>query len=78
MLAFILVKIEAGRDEDVFKKIKELAKISKANATYGIFDLHIEGEFKTPDELDVFVFNKLRRIPGVKETVTMIASKTIE
>jgi len=78
VLAFILVKIEAGKDEEVYKRVNKLAEIKKANATYGIFDLHIEVEFETPGELDAFVFNKLRKIPGVKETATMITSKILK
>ena len=77
MLAFVLAKIEAGKDREVFNKIKELAEIRKANATYGIYDLHIEVEVETPDELDAFVFDKMRKIPGVKETVTMITSEVL-
>ena len=77
MLAYVLAKVEAGRDREVFEEIKKLGGIQKASATYGIYDLHIEVEFDTVEELDAFVFDKVRRIPGVKETVTMIASETL-
>ncbi len=76
MLAYILAKVEAGRDKDVFEEIRKLGGVKKASMTYGIYDLYIEAQFDTVEELDAFVFEKVRRILGVTETVTMIASRT--
>ncbi len=75
--AYILIKVEAGRDAEVHKEIAQLSNIEKVNATYGIYDLIIEVELSKIEELDVFVFNKLRKVPGVKETATLIISKVI-
>jgi len=75
--AYILVKVEAGKDEETFSEIAKLSNVSKANSTYGIYDLIIAVEFSKIEELDEFVFNKVRKIPGVKETATMIIWKTI-
>ncbi len=77
MLAYILAKVEAGKDRDVIYEIKKLREIKKAHATYGTYDLVLEVEFKAIEELDEFVFDKIRKMPGVKETVTVIASKTL-
>lgn len=77
MLAYILAKVEAGKDRDIVYEIKKLKEVKKAHATYGTYDLVIEVEFKTIDKLDEFVFDKIRKMPGVKETVTVIASKTL-
>lgn len=73
--AFIMVKVEAGKDEEVLQEVKKLVETKQAVATYGVYDLHIEASFKDVNELDRFIFEKVRLIPGVKETVTMIASK---
>jgi len=40
-----------------------------------VYDLHVEVSLKTMDELDSFVFDKIRRISGIKETITLIAFK---
>jgi len=77
VLAYILAKIEAGKDKEVFYEIKKLKGVRRASATYGIYDLIIEVESKNIEDLDEFVFDKLRKMSGVKETVTVIASKTI-
>jgi DNA-binding Lrp family transcriptional regulator len=35
--------------------------------------LHVEVSFNTMEELDRFIFDGIRRIPGIKETVTLVA-----
>jgi len=77
MLAYVLAKIEAGKDREVFNQIKRLMGVKRACATYGIYDLLIEAEFDTVERLDAFVFDTVRKITGVKETVTMISSEII-
>jgi len=77
VLAYILAKMEAGKDEKIFESIKELREIKEASATYGVYDLLIKVSFEKVEELDRFIFDVVRRIPGVKETVTMIAAKNI-
>lgn len=76
MLAYILARIEAGKDREIFNEIKKLAEIKRASATYGMYDLHIEVEFDTVEELDAFVFNKIK-ILGIKETVTTIVAEIL-
>jgi DNA-binding Lrp family transcriptional regulator len=71
--AYVLAKVESGKDDEVLSEAQKLVGVKEATPTYGVYDLHIKVEFKSIEELDEFIFNKIRRIPGVKETVTLIA-----
>jgi len=71
--AFILAKVEAGKDGEVLKEVRKSAGVQHAIPTYGLYDLHVEVSFKSKDELDRFIFDKIRRISGVKEILTLIA-----
>ena len=75
--AYIMMKLQVGKDEEVFAKIGKLKQIREANATYGAFDLVVKVEFKNIEELDRFIFEEIRRIPGVSETSSMIVAKEI-
>jgi len=75
--AYILAKVEAGKDREVLREIKTINGVKKVSATYGTYDLCIEVSFETIEELDAFVFDKLRKIPKVRETVTAICSETM-
>jgi DNA-binding Lrp family transcriptional regulator len=75
--AFILAKVESGKDEEVLKKVRKLAGVQRAIPTYGVYDLHVEVSFKSMDELDRCIFDEVRRIPGIKETVTLVAFRGV-
>lgn len=75
--AHILAKIDAGREDDVFSQLSKLSDIRGASTTYGIYDMILDVEFSEMEKLDEFVFNKLRKISGMNETVTVIISRTI-
>ena len=74
-VAYVLAKVEAGKDQEVLKEVKKIAGVKQATPTYGIYDLHVEVEFDKMEELDKFIFDEIRKIPGIKETATLIASK---
>jgi DNA-binding Lrp family transcriptional regulator len=72
-----LGKVETGAEQDILNALKNVKNLRKASLTYGVYDVCIEGEFKTMEELDDFILKVIRKISGIKETVTLIASQTI-
>jgi DNA-binding Lrp family transcriptional regulator len=76
-VAYILAKVEAGRDAEILAEAKKIPGVKQATPTYGVYDLHVEVSFDTMEELDRFIFDGIRKIPGIKETVTLVAFKGI-
>lgn len=77
VLAYIMMRMQVGLDDQVLAEIKTLKQIEEANATYGAYDLMIKVNFKTIEDLDRFIFEKIRRIKGISETSSMIVAKKI-
>ena len=75
--AYILAKVETGADREVLREIKKSPGVKKVCMTYGPFDVAIEATFETIEDLDGFIFDKLRKTPNVKETLTVICSQTL-
>lgn len=75
--AYILVKVEAGKDKEILEEIKKMSGVKETALTYGAYDLHIEISFDTMEELDKFIFDGIRKVPGVKETVTLVVPKVM-
>jgi len=71
----VLAKVEAGKDAEISAETKKIPGVRQVIPTYGVYDLHVEVSFDTMEELDRFIFDKIRKIPGIKETVTLVASK---
>jgi DNA-binding Lrp family transcriptional regulator len=76
-VAYVLAKVEAGQDQQVLREIKKMVGVKQAIPTYGVYDLHVEVSFDKMEDLDKFIFEQVRRIPGIKETATLIAFKGI-
>jgi DNA-binding Lrp family transcriptional regulator len=77
VVAYILAKIEAGSEDEIFKGIKALSEVKRAAFTFGVYDVVVVVEFGRVEDLDEFLFAKLRKIPGIVETISMIVSKEI-
>lgn len=75
--AYVLAKVETGADREVLSEIKNFPGVKKVCMTYGPFDVAIEATFETIEDLDGFIFDKLRKTPNVKETLTVICSQTL-
>ena len=77
IVAYVLGKVESGKDQEVLTEVRKMPGVKQAIPTYGVYDLHVEVSFETMDELDRFIFDGIRRVPGMKETVTLIAFKGV-
>ena len=75
--AIIMARVDAGKDREALEKIKIVNGVEHACATYGIYDLVIRVYFQSIEALDKFVFHDLRKIPSIRETVTLICSSFV-
>ena len=70
--AYVLAKIEAGKDKQALETIKKMSGATEVTFTYGAYDLHAKVKFDTMEELDEFIFEKIRKVNGIKETLTLV------
>ncbi len=79
--AYVLIKVESGEDIEVFTKIRDLQNkypIREVATLYGDYDIIVKVQLTKPHELEDFIFNGLRPIPGIVGTMTLIAAKSLE
>ena len=75
LTAFVLAQVKAGKDEEVLSEAKRMSGVKKIVSTYGTYDLHMEVAFDSMEQLDNFVFDEIRLLDGIIETVTLVASE---
>jgi DNA-binding Lrp family transcriptional regulator len=75
IVAYVLARVETGKDKEALEKVKHMPGVKQASLTYGIYDLHVEVSFDTMEELDKFVFDGIRKVHGIKETVTLVVPR---
>ena len=69
----VLVRLQAGKENQAMAKIKEVKGISHVSAVYGRWDLVVDIETDDLPSMSRLVVEKLRSIPGVYATRFMVA-----
>ena len=75
VLAYILMMVNSGSEGEVTKKIAEYEEVESVSIVYGEYDLIAKVRVKDLDDLDDFLTNKVRSLPQILLTTTMIVSK---
>jgi DNA-binding Lrp family transcriptional regulator len=75
IVAYILAKVEAGKDKEALQEIKKMSGVKQVASVYGVYDLHVEVSFDTMEQLDKFIFEEIRKVLGIKETVTLVVPR---
>ena len=72
---FVMVKCELGQAYDVATRAVETDQISEVHSVSGQYDLMMKCYLEDGADLGHFVTDTLQRLPGVKDTFTIIAFK---
>jgi DNA-binding Lrp family transcriptional regulator len=71
-LAFVLINAEIGSEDEVLKEMKSVPYVKEAYVVYGVYDIVAKVEAESMDKLKEIVTWKIRRLPNVRSTLTMI------
>ena len=75
VLAYILFKVNSGTERKVCKKLVEFDEIIQADIIFGEYDVLAKIETQALGDLEAFVSEKVRNVPDVLVTSTMIISR---
>lgn len=75
VLAYVLVTMQAGSEKDVLKRVSNFKEIVEANLVVGEYDAVVKVKVEDIPELDKFLTDKLRALPDVFLTTTVIITK---
>lgn len=70
--AYSLVSADPGKTADVFKKLRAIEGVKKAEAVAGPYDIVARIEVDSLEKLTKAIFGEIRSIPGVTNTTTLI------
>lgn len=73
IVAYIFITTAPGKEKKVLELLGSWEKVSEAYRLYGEYDLIVKIEVEELKEVDQFVFTRIRSLPEVKQTSTMIA-----
>ena len=74
---FVMVKCELGQTYDVASQaVDRVERISEVHSISGQYDLMMKCYLGDGDDIGHFVTETIQKLPGVKDTFTLITFKT--
>lgn len=73
--AYIFMSIRAGLEEEACRKLTEFEGVKEVATIFGEYDAIAKTETKDIDQLKGLILEKLRAVPGITYTATMIVDK---
>ena len=74
-VAFVLINTNLGSEEEVLKGVQDVEGVKEAYIVYGVYDIVAKIEADTMDKLKCIVTFDIRRLKGVRSSLTMIVVK---
>ena len=72
--AFVLVNTDMKSEDTVLRALKEIDGVKEAYNLYGTYDIIVKIEAEKMGELTEIVTWRIRKIDGVRSTLTMVVS----
>lgn len=74
-IAFVLITTATGKEGQVLEHLRKLPGLSEVHQLFGQFDMIVKMETVDYDVLCEEVLGKIRTIPGVTSTRTLICAR---
>lgn len=75
MLAYLQIGLDECDENAVLERLLALEEVKEAHILFGEWDALVKVEVNDSDALGIFVLEKLRAIPEVNRTSTMIVAR---
>ncbi|MDG6223058.1 MAG: Lrp/AsnC ligand binding domain-containing protein [Candidatus Bathyarchaeota archaeon] len=76
VLAYVLVTLNPGSEKNILEKVADFEEVTQVNMTYGEYDALVLVTADTLSQLNDFLTEKLRVLPDIFQTATLIVAKT--
>lgn len=72
MKAYVLVKVRTGTERTVMDSLKSISNVEEIHFLFGEWDYILTLESTDTTTLARLITNRIRRVPGVEQTVTLL------
>jgi DNA-binding Lrp family transcriptional regulator len=70
--AIVLIQTEIGAESRVLEELYKIPEVSEAYIVYGTYDVVVKIESDSLEKIREIVTNKVRKLPDIRTTITMI------
>jgi len=66
------VNVEVGAESRILNQLRNVPEVVEAWSVYGVYDLVVKIKAENPEKLKQIVIERIRKIDGVRSTLTLI------
>jgi len=71
--SYVLISCDPGSEEDVISELNTIEGIKEIFVTFGVYDILVKAEAENFETLrDTIITWKIRKIPGIRSTLTLM------
>jgi len=70
--AYVMFSVNSGSEDRVTNEIRTIPEVQEALVSYGVYDLVVKVKTDSMEQMKELVSHRLRTIPGVRSTLTLI------
>jgi len=70
--AIVMINTDVGKENEIFDKLNNMPEVKKIYLVYGIHDIIVFIEAENMERLRGLITDKIRKLDGVKSTLTSI------
>ena len=74
MKAFVLCKLDPGKEQKVTQAVRAIPGVTDVFMVFGGWDIILSAEADTMDKLCTLVVGRVRGVPGVAATETLVTT----
>ncbi|MEZ0248889.1 MAG: Lrp/AsnC ligand binding domain-containing protein [Thermoproteus sp.] len=78
MEALVFINVDIGSEDSVMEQLSKEPEVAAVYFVYGPYDLIVKLVADDADKLRAVIRDKIRKIPGVRSTTTLIIAKTLQ
>lgn len=75
MFAYVLISFKPGTERTAFETIAGMNEVKDCHVVFGEWDVIAKVDLKDTQSLERFIIDRIRTLPGIKLTSTMIVAK---
>jgi DNA-binding Lrp family transcriptional regulator len=73
--AIIILNTDIGKENEVAENISSIPGVLSSNVVYGVYDIVANISAESDEILESLIMNKIRQVPFVRSTLTLIISR---
>ena len=70
--AFVLINCDLGKEKDIISNLNEIENVKESHGTWGAYDIIAEVGSETTESLRDTITWKIRKMPAVRSTLTLM------